>query len=108
LSGYYHKLVPNFADISAALSDLLKKGTKFVWIVEAERAFLDLKSRLATQLILPPPDFPQPFSLAVDASDVAIGAVLLQEVDGIQQPSVTRVTSSITTRSAIPPWRRKR
>ena len=76
--------MPHFAHISAALSDLLKKGTKFVWTAETERAFLDLKSRLATQPILRPPDFGQPFFLAVDASDVAIGAVLFQEVDGIE------------------------
>ena len=65
---------------------MLKKGTKFIWTAEAERAFLDLKSRLVTQPILRPPDFSKPFSLAVDASDVAIGAVLFQEVDGIEHP----------------------
>jgi len=86
LAGYYRKFVPHFADISAALSDLSKKGTKFVWTVEAERASLDLMSRLATQPILRRPDFSQPFLLAVDASSVAIGAVLLQEVEGIEHP----------------------
>jgi len=44
LAGYYRKFVPHFAHISAALSDLLKKGTKFVWTAKAERAFLDLMS----------------------------------------------------------------
>jgi len=34
----------------------------------------------------PIPDFAQPYALAVDASDVAIGAVLIQEVDGIEHP----------------------
>jgi len=86
LAGYYRKFVTHFAYISAALSDLLKKSTKFVWTVEAKRAFLDLKSRLATQPILRPPDFSQPLLLAVDASSMAIGAVLLQEVDGIEHP----------------------
>jgi len=86
LAGYYRKFVPHFAHISAALSDLLKKGTNFVWTAEAERAFLDLKSRLATQPILRPPDFGQPFSLAIGASDVAIGAVLTQEVNRIEHP----------------------
>ena len=86
LAGYYRKFVPHFAHISAALSDLLKKGTKFVWTTEAERAFLGLKSRLATQPILRPPDFGQPFSFAVDASDVATGAVLFQKVYGIEHP----------------------
>jgi len=57
---------------------------KFVWTAESERAFLDIKARLATQPILRPPDIGQPFSLAADASDVAIGAVLFQEVDGME------------------------
>ena len=33
LAGYYRKFVPHFGHILAALSDLLKKGTKFVWTV---------------------------------------------------------------------------
>jgi len=79
--------VPNFAHISAALSDLIKKGTMFVWTAVAERAFSDLKSRLATQPILRPPDFDQPFPLALDASYVAIGAaVFIRKVDGIEHP----------------------
>ena len=86
LAGYYRKFIPHFAHITATLSDLLKRETKFDWMAEAERAFLDLKSRLATQPILRPPDFFQHFSLAVDTSDKAIGAVLIQEVDGTKRP----------------------
>ena len=47
---------------------------------------MDHKSRLATQPILRPPDFTKPFCLAVDTSDIAIGAVLFQEVDGLEHP----------------------
>lgn len=65
---------------------MLKKGTKFVWDIEAEAAFLDLKSRLASRPILRPPDFSRPFSIAVDASAVAIGACLFQEIDDIEHP----------------------
>jgi len=39
LAGYYRKFVPHFDHISVALSDMLKKGTKFIWTAEAERAF---------------------------------------------------------------------
>jgi len=80
------KQLQHFAQISACLSDLLKKATKFVWTPKAESAFLGLKSLLATQPILRPPDFTKPFCLAVDASDVAIGAVLSQELDGLEHP----------------------
>jgi len=86
LAGYYRKFVPHYADLSAILSDMLKKGAKFVWTVHADRAFLDIKSRLATQPILRPPDFHKPFILSVDASDIATGAVLMQEIDGVEHP----------------------
>ena len=72
LAGYYRKFVPNYAQISAVLSDLLKKGSRFAWTKEADAAFLDLKSRLATQPVLRPPDYSLPFCLSVDASDLAI------------------------------------
>ena len=86
LAGYYRKFVPNYAHVSTVLSDLLKKGTKFVWTPAAERAFLDLKSRLSTQSVLRPPDYNQTFCLTVDASDLAIGAMLFQVADGLEHP----------------------
>ena len=47
---------------------------------------LDLKSRLATQPVLRPPDYTFPFCLSVDASDLAIGGTLFQVVDGLEHP----------------------
>ena len=86
LAGYYRKFLPHFAHITACLTNLLKKGARFVWDEEAEAAFLDLKSRLASRPILRPPDFSRPFCVAVDASDLAVGACLFQEVDGVEHP----------------------
>ena len=86
LAGYYRKFLPHFAHITACLTNLLKKGARFVWDEEAEAAFLDLKSRLASRPILRPPDFSRPFCVAVDASDVAVGACLFQEIDGVEHP----------------------
>jgi len=63
------------------LSDLLKKGVKFEWSKEAEQAFLDIKSRLASRPILVPPDFTKSFSILV-----AIEAALVQEVNGLEHP----------------------
>ena len=47
---------------------------------------MDLKSSLATQPILRPPDYALPFCLAVDASDIAVVAALFQVIDGIEHP----------------------
>jgi len=63
-----------------------QKGVKFVWTESAEQSFLDIKSRLASQPVLVPLDFNEPFIIAVDAFDVAPGAALLQQHDGLGQP----------------------
>jgi hypothetical protein len=86
LASYYRRFIPYFADISSVLSDLLRKGQRFVWNEMHERAFLDIKSRLASRPILRPPDFGKPFYLAVDASDIAFGASLFQVIDEIEHP----------------------
>lgn len=84
--GYFRKFLPHYAHLSIALTNLLKKNVKFHWTVEAENAFIDIKSRLASRPILKTPDFTRPFSVAVDASDQAIGAVLFQVHENIEHP----------------------
>jgi len=86
LGGYYRRYIPHFASLSSTLSDLLKKGTKFVWDSKAEEAFLDIKSRLASKPVLIAPNFDKPFIIGVDASDTAIGATLMQEANGLERP----------------------
>ena len=81
LVGYYRKFVPNFSAISAPLSDLTKKGqpSKVRWGPEQENAFASLINQLSQSPILCLPDFEKEFILQTDASDIGIGAVLLQE-----------------------------
>jgi len=86
LGGYYRRYIPHYASLSATLSDLLKKGAKFEWNDQTEEAFLDIKSRLASQPVLIAPDYNKPFIVGVDASDTAIGAALMQEADGLERP----------------------
>ena len=83
---YYRKFIPHYAQIAATLTNFLKKGAQFVWTEEAEAAFLDLKSRLASKPILRPPNFDVPFAVAVDASAIAIGAVLFQTIEQTEHP----------------------
>lgn len=81
--GYYRRFVPNFATISAPLSDLTRKGkpNKVEWENAQETAFTTLKARLASSPILKLPDVGKSFILRTDASDVGVGAVLLQKED---------------------------
>ncbi|PIK44032.1 hypothetical protein BSL78_19118 [Apostichopus japonicus] len=77
--GYYRKFCPNFSDIASPLTDLLKKNITFRWTDECERAFHKIKSILIGSPILAAPNFHKQFKLAVDASDIGCGSVVLQE-----------------------------
>jgi len=86
LASYYRRYIPHFAELAAPWNELLKKGVKFVWNESAERSFIDLKSRLASKPILTPPDYNRPFFVAVDASQVCIGACLFQNYEDVEHP----------------------
>ncbi|MDA3078826.1 RNA-directed DNA polymerase, partial [Campylobacter sp. JMF_06 NA1] len=87
MAGYYRKFCSNFSVIAEPLTNLLRKGTKFVWNDRCQIAFDKLKAILKSTPVLLAPDFNKCFKLAVDASDVGAGAVLIQEDDnGIDHP----------------------
>ena len=87
MAGYYRKFCKNFSDVASPLTQLLSKKSKFVWTPSCQRSFEQIKSLLCSSPVLKAPDFSQPFSLAVDASDVGIGSVLLQvDSDNIEYP----------------------
>lgn len=86
LAGYYRRYLPHFADLTYPLTEMLKKDRRFAWSAEAQRAFVDLKSRLASRPILRPPDYSLPFVVAVDASQFCVGGCLLQVIDGLEHP----------------------
>ena len=87
MAGYYRKFCRNFSTVAESLTQLLSKKAKFLWNGKCEQAFEELKAMLKSAPVLSAPDFDRQFKLAVDASDVAAGAVLLQEdKDGVDHP----------------------
>ena len=87
MAGYYRRFCQNFSDIVAPLTNLLRKDVKFIWSSDCEAAFNQAKALLSTSPVLMAPDFNQPFTLMVDASDVGAGAVLTQrDIDGLNRP----------------------
>ena len=88
LASYYRKFIPNFSTIAAPLTDLTKnrEPNKVVWTGKQEEAFTLLKEHLTCSPILCLPNFEQPFTLRTDASDIGIGAVLLQDHEGVKRP----------------------
>jgi len=88
LVGYYRAFVTHFAAIAAPLTDLTKKGAPdtLIWTDVQEQAFQTLKRHICVQPVLCLPDMSKPFILQTDASADGIGAILLQEVDGVKHP----------------------
>jgi hypothetical protein len=78
LAGYYRKFVRHFGIISQPLTSLVKKGVLFVWTSVHDQTFHSLKHALMLTPVLALPDFSKPVTLETDASDVGIGAVLMQ------------------------------
>uniref|UniRef100_A0A8C5LR95 Gypsy retrotransposon integrase-like protein 1 n=1 Tax=Leptobrachium leishanense TaxID=445787 RepID=A0A8C5LR95_9ANUR len=60
------------------LTQLTRKNTPFLWTEGTQKAFDNLRTRFTTAPILLLPDPSKPYSLEVDASGIATGAVLSQ------------------------------
>jgi hypothetical protein len=78
LTGYYHKLVKNYGEISAPLTALLKKNS-FTWTPVVAQDFQTLKMAMCTTPVLALLDFTMTFVLECDASGKGIGVVLTEE-----------------------------
>lgn len=87
MAGYYRKFCSNFSKIAEPLTSLLSKKTKFHWSDKCQESFDKLKAMLKNAPVLSAPNFSQSFKLSVDASDVGVGGVLIQEdKSGVDHP----------------------
>jgi hypothetical protein len=97
-AGFYRRFVPNFASIARPLHSITagasgsKKGKKgraskptFTWGEEQQNAFDKLKALLVSAPVLAYADPQKPFILHTDASTEGLGAVLLQEHNGLER-----------------------
>jgi hypothetical protein len=79
LAGYYRRFILNFSKIAKPITDLLKKGNKYVWSEAYDEAFKHLKKLLTTSSVLAQPDTTKLFDVYCDASGTGLGGVLMQE-----------------------------
>jgi hypothetical protein len=79
LAGYYRQFIPDFSRIAKPMTELLKKGVKFVWSDECDKAFRTLREHLTSAPVLTQPDMSKPFEVFCDASGTGLGCVLMQE-----------------------------
>ena len=81
-SGFYRRFIRDFSKIAKPLYKLLEKDAKFEWDAECQQKFEELKAYLTTTPIVIAPYWHLPFEVMCDASDLAVGAVLGQRVEG--------------------------
>ena len=87
MAGYYRKFCSNFSIIAERLTNLLSKKNKFLGTEKCQEAFDKLKAILKSAPVLTAPNFSQIFKLFVDASNVGVRAVLIQEDrNGVDHP----------------------
>eukprot|EP01135_Chromosphaera_perkinsii_P009796 Nk52_evm1s1895 gene=Nk52_evmTU1s1895 len=79
VAGFFRKFIAKFADLTAPLTNLLRKGVPFYMGTEEKKAFDQVKHLLKTAPALRLPDFDKPFFLHCDASDVGISGVLRED-----------------------------
>jgi hypothetical protein len=63
LADYYQRFIPDFSRIVKPMTELLKKGAKFVWGQKCEDAFHTLRQHLTTAPVLAQPDSSRPFDV---------------------------------------------
>ena len=106
---YYRRFVKDFAQIAGPLHNLTKKNARFEWSAECQIAFDRLRLELATAPVLQFLKYDSPFIVDTDASNVSLGAVLSNVVDGVEHALVyssrilskTEAMYSTTKREAL-------
>jgi hypothetical protein len=79
LAGYSRRFILDFSRIAKPMTELLKKGVKFVWSEECDQALHTLRKHLTSALVLTQPDMSKLFEVFCDASGTGLGCVLMQE-----------------------------
>jgi hypothetical protein len=78
MAGYYRRFIPNISKIAKPITELLKKGNKYVQSDACDEAIRNLKKLLTRFLVLAQPDIAKPFNVYCDASCTGLGGMLMQ------------------------------
>ena len=86
-AGYYREFLPGYAHVTANLNEVKNKRS-ITWSDEMKNNFNTLKQMFASAPCRATPDFSptaKPFIVTIDFSQTAVGAVLLQEQNGVER-----------------------
>ena len=96
LCNYYSEFIPNLQHRARVLHQLTGKS-KFIWTLEREAAFNDLKLALTSDdVLLQFPNMLAPFEVSTDASDTGIGCILSQRDDSGRDQPVLFASKALT------------
>ncbi|KAL2248200.1 UNVERIFIED_CONTAM: Transposon Tf2-11 polyprotein [Sesamum indicum] len=87
LANYYQRFVKGYSEIARPLTDLLKKTETWNWTPQFHVTFDNLKEAIVTDPVMALPDMSKPFAVETDASDFALGGVLIQDDDPVASES---------------------
>lgn len=79
MTNYFRNLINNYSALILPLTQLTKKGVKFVWSQECHEAFQELQHQILNKPMVKNPDYSKKFYLACDASAKTIAGILLQK-----------------------------
>ena len=79
LCSYYRKFIRDFAKIASPLTQLTRKDVPFQWKTNQIEAFECLKRKISSAPVLAHYDHTLETQLRTDASDVGLGAIILQK-----------------------------
>ncbi|GAA6085878.1 uncharacterized protein LOC114135451 [Tachysurus ichikawai] len=84
MAGWYQRFIPSFSEKAAPLHALKRKEATCMWTEECQNSFDLIKRELVSAPILIAPDLNESFKVQTDASDLGLGAVLTQEIAGVE------------------------
>jgi hypothetical protein len=76
---FLRRFIPNLAEITKYITNMLRKGNEIKWNPEARKSFEDIKVALTKAPMLASPNFAKDFILFSFASEHTIAGVLLQK-----------------------------
>jgi len=96
LANYYRRFIKNFAQVARPMNVLIRKDMKWQWRQEQQKAFDELKRIFTTRPVLAALDLDKEFRVEADASNYAIGGVLLMKCSDELWRPVTFISKSLS------------
>ena len=79
-AGYYGRFIEGFSNFAFPLTQLTRNGQAFVWSVQCDESFQELKKKLTSASVLIFPSPSESFVVYYDASKMGLGGMLMRMV----------------------------